>query len=98
MSDIEITSHAHILALWGDQCCPNCNRPLRRTDVSRELGEDLGVSPNTARMWLQRGRVPIEHWQRLIEVAKTRFDASVTYDELARGIIAVKSQDAHEAA
>lgn len=51
------------------------------------LADDMGQKYITVYKWLERGRIPPEHWEMLIKQAKKR-KIYLTLEELVRGVAA----------
>jgi hypothetical protein len=61
----------------------------------REFADDLGVLYGTAKAMRRRGKVPAEHWLRMVEAAKERGIDGVSLEVLAAAV-AVQSLEAAE--
>jgi DNA-directed RNA polymerase sigma subunit (sigma70/sigma32) len=49
-----------------------------------ELAEDMGVTPNQARQWLNRNQLPTSYWPRFQDVLRKKFGKIITDDRLAQ--------------
>ena len=53
---------------------------IRRAGPAEKVARDRGVSIHTVRSWIQRGRVPAEHWAGFVS------DGWATFEELANAV------------
>jgi DNA-binding transcriptional regulator YiaG len=57
---------------------------VNRSAVSnRQFARDLGMSPKVVQKWVDRDRIPVEHWIAVITAARKN-GFKVTADDLAR--------------
>ena len=65
------TNHCDIIARFG---------------YTTEYGRAMGLNENTAKRHWQRGRIPPDHWPRLLEICRARGWYDVTAESLLAGL------------
>lgn len=48
----------------------------------RAVASFLSLPPTTVASWKSRGSIAVEHWPKIVEVARERGVVGVTFDEL----------------
>lgn len=59
--------------------------------LARALGHE---NVSTVSSWKLRGSIPVEHWPRLIEIARSASQQEITYSDLVAACAARKSETA----